>query len=354
MENTMGDIRFSKQMWRYCYNNLRMRYIPCLYLMLAPLFVSAQSKVLSIYKRQGEVVQYSFEEQPNIICHNGNLIVKSNNVEVSWPLGSVRKYTLNEGEKNFDSYDIVINDDNCLSYRNESDMEHRNITYIRTFSDTVWQALYVPFELKCSSCEDLEFALINNFHQYDDNNDGVFDRTVLEIRKANKKDILLPNYPYLVRAKDVGEKNIHISDAVLYATRSLSVDCSSIEIKYVFTGNYETLNDLRSRNLYTLNNGFLVKPTSVSQSLSPFRWYMTMNSRGSQTKEEPILINNTSIKVRVVDENIAQVDDVMFFSGQQNSLIYDIQGIKQNAVSRPGLYIMRTKDGVTHKVMIKK
>lgn len=320
---------------------------------MIPCLLVAQTKVLSIHNRQGGVVQYPFEEQPKISYHNGNLIVKSNNVEVSYPLSNIRKYTLNEEKKEFDYHDILINDDNCLSYENESDMEHCNITYVRTFSDTNWQAFYVPFELKCSVYDELEFALINNFHQYDDNNDGIFDRTVLEIRKADKNDILLPNYPYLVKAKTIGKKEIYVNDAVLYATESFSVDCSSVEIKYVFTGNYETLGDLRSKNLYYLSNGCLVKPTSVSQSLSPFRWYMTMNSRGSQTKEDPIIVNSTRIKVQVVDENATSIDDVTVSSEQLNSMIYDLQGVKQNVVSRPGLYIMRTKDGATHKVMIK-
>lgn len=331
-----------------------MRYLCCLYLMMMPCFLVAQIRVLSVYTKQGEVVQYPFEEQPTIIYQNGNLIVKSSNIEVSYPLDNLRKFTLNDEKREFDYHDILINDDSSHSYLNQSDVEHCNITYIRTFSDTNWQAFYVPFELKCSDYDELEFALINNFHQYDDNNDGVFDRTVLEIRKANQNDILLPNYPYLVRAKEIGQKIIHINDAVLYATESFSVDCSSVEIKYIFTGNYETLDDLRSKNMYFLSNGYLVKATSMSQSLPPFRWYMTMNSRGSQTKEDPIIVNSARIKVHVVDDNATSIDAVTVLPEQSKSVIYDLQGVKQNAVSRPGLYIMRTKDGATRKVMIKK
>lgn len=322
--------------------------------MMIPCFLVAQTRVLSIYTKQGEVVQYPFEEQPKIIYQNGNLIIKSSNIQVCYPLDNIRKFTLNDEKREFDYHDILINDDSSHSYLNQSDIEHCNITYVRTFSDTNWQAFYVPFELKCSDYDELEFALINNFHQYDDNNDGVFDRTVLEIRKANQNDILLPNYPYLVRAKEIGQKKIYINDAVLYATESFSVDCSSVEIKYIFTGNYETLDDLRSKNMYFLSNGFLVKPTSVSQSLPPFRWYMTMNSRGSQTKEDPIIVNSARIKVHVVGDDATSIDAVTVLPEQSKSVIYDLQGVKQDAVSRPGLYIMRTKDGATRKVMIKK
>lgn len=53
--------------------------------MMMPCFLVAQIRVLSVYTKQGEVVQYPFEEQPTIIYQNGNLIVKSSNIEVSYP-----------------------------------------------------------------------------------------------------------------------------------------------------------------------------------------------------------------------------------------------------------------------------
>ena len=74
-------------------------------------------------------------------------------------------------------------------YINETDVKNCDITYIRTFDDTEWQSLYVPFEIEAVNySEDFEFALINNFHQYDDNNDGIFDRIELEI-KQHKTEI---------------------------------------------------------------------------------------------------------------------------------------------------------------------
>ncbi len=93
-----------------------------------------------------------------------------------------------------------------------------------------------------------------------------------------------------------------------------------------------------SKNMYFLSNGYLVKATSMSQSLPPFRWYMTMNSRGSQTKEDPIIVNSARIKVHVVDDNATSIDALTVLPEQSKSVIYDLQGVKQNAVSRPGLY----------------
>ena len=61
---------------------------------MIPCLLAAQTKVLSIHKKQGEVVQYPFEEQPKISYHNGNLIVKSNNVEVSYPLSNIKNHII--------------------------------------------------------------------------------------------------------------------------------------------------------------------------------------------------------------------------------------------------------------------
>ena len=330
-----------------------MKYIISLYFLILCTSLLAQPQVLTVYEKQGLLAQYPFEERPKISFKDGNLIVKSMDVEVSYPLVQIDKYTLNEGEKDFSSHNVTINDDACLSYENSSDIMHCNITYIRTFSDTSWQSFYVPFEVNCAMFDDVEFALINNFHQYDDNNDGIFDRTVLEIHKAGIGDVLLPNYPYLVRAKEIGEKKIVVNDAVLYATEQFTIDCSSVEVKYKFKGNYETLNDMRSKGCYYLNNGYLEKPNTMSQTLPPFRWFMTMETRGSQTKENPIVVNSPKIRVALVSEDATGIVNSTLNSEHSESIIYDLQGVKRQQPLRSGIYIIKTKNGASHKVFVR-
>ena len=110
------------------------------------------------------------------------------------------------------------------------------LIYTRTFTDTEWQPLYVPFEMAYEDLsDDFEVAYLNNVRQYDLNDDGVKDETVIEAFKV-KEGVLEANYPYLIRAKETGEKNIMLTDATVYDTEEVSVDCSSIFDTYTFTG----------------------------------------------------------------------------------------------------------------------
>ncbi len=158
---------------------------------LAALFhitLLAQSEVLTLYRKDGTTVQYSFIDNPKILQQGENLIMKTKNIEVSYPFNDISKYTLNESKEEIDLYDIIIDNDNLEEYINETDIEGCDITYIRTFNDTHWQSFYVPFEVEPRElADDFEFALINNFHQYDDNDDGLFDRVELEIKQCRKE-----------------------------------------------------------------------------------------------------------------------------------------------------------------------
>ena len=68
---------------------------------------------------------------------------------------------------------------------------------------------------------------INDVHQFDDDDNGTIDRTVVEqIRK--KGGVLEANYPYIVKAKTTGKKIITVNNAILYPTVENSIDCSSV------------------------------------------------------------------------------------------------------------------------------
>ena len=52
---------------------------------------------------------------------------------------------------------------------------------------------------------DFEVARLNDVHQFDDDEDGVVDRTVLEMIKLKEGSSTEPNTPYMIKAKEVGE-----------------------------------------------------------------------------------------------------------------------------------------------------
>ena len=314
----------------------------------------SQSEVLTLYKKDGTKVQHSFIDKP-IIYHQGeNLVVKTEAIEVVYPFGDVVKYTVNESKQEVTLKKIVIDNDNLTEYINETDIDDCDITYIRTFGDTLWQSLYVPFEIEPAKfADDFEFALINNFHQYDDNNDGTFDRIELEIKRCDPTKVLQANYPYLIRAKECGTKTMEIGETTLYATEDFSIDCSSVEFLYTFTGSYTTITDLRKKGCYYLDDGYLTKAYKSSQELEPFRWTMTIAARGSQYKDSPIIVGSQKIRVRIFGEsNTTDIEDVESTSVAPVE-IYDLNGVRHSSAKKSGLYIMRMKDGSYKKVFIK-
>ncbi len=323
--------------------------------MLFSIIAFSQSEVLTLYKKDGTSVQYSFIDNPVIHYQGEYIIMKTDEIEVAYPFCDISKYTLNESNENIDLYDIVIDNDNIDEYINETDLDSCDITYIRTFHDTHWQSFYVPFEVEPAELtEDFEFALINNFHQYDDNHDGIYDRTELEIKRCDPTKILQANYPYLIRAKSTGTKKIRLKQALLYATELYSIDCSSVELNYTFTGNYARITDMRRRGCYYLNSGQLTKAYSSSEQVDPFRWTMTVTARNSQYKDNPIIVGSAKIKLSIWGEGTTtDIDNISSATSTTPQDIYSINGQKLNSANQRGIYIMKMADGSYKKVFIK-
>jgi hypothetical protein len=320
----------------------------------------AQSNVLSIHRKDGKKIQYSFLDYPQIMFDNEYLMVKTKNIETQYPLDLIEKYTINESEDPLSLKDILVNNDTINSFYNATDIQNCNITYKRTFDDTEWQTLYVPFCIKYSLLqENFEIAVINNFHQYDDDNNGKFDRTELEIKKVTEECTLMANYPYLIKAKTEGTKHIYLPETVLQATEDYAIDCSSVEWKYTFTGTYNRINNLRSKGIYVLENGSLTKAYSSSQYLAPFRWYLSITSRGNQFLEDPIILSANSIRIVEIEDNTTGIKNIknealstiLSYEERHKNSIYSIEG-NSTSIKQAGLYIIRTNDGSIKKVFI--
>lgn len=323
--------------------------------MLFHIVAIAQSEVLTLYKKDGSTVQYSFITNPRIYQDSGNLLMKTDEIEVSYPFNEIVKYTLNESAEEVNLKSIIIDNDNIEEYINETDIDDCDITYIRTFNDTLWQSFYVPFDVEPALLtDDFEFALINNFHQYDDNYDGIYDRTELEIKHCNPTKILQANYPYLIRAKSTGTKKIRLKESVIYATEEYSIDCSSVELNYTFTGNYTRITDLRRRGCYYLKSGELTKAYSSSEHLEPFRWTMSVTARNSQYKDNPIIVGSAKIKVRIWGEGTTtDINTTNTTTSTTPQEIYSINGKRLDSADKAGVYIIKMQDGSYKKVFIK-
>ena len=237
---------------------------------------------------------------------------------------------------------IVINDSD-FSFSLEENTECGEITYTRTFRNTNWQALYVPFEILVTEefLADFEVADINDVRQYDRDNDGKKDDTVIEAFKQTK-GVLAANYPYLIRAKEAGEKTITVTDATLYAAEENSIDCSSVREKFTFTGTYNRLSSdelPQGQGYYALSGG-VWQPVAANASLGAFRFYLKVESRDGLNS------NNKAIRMRIIGEDGTSEISELELSGnsQQSTVMYDLQGRRINDTSNlKGLYIVNGK-----------
>ena len=244
-------------------------------------------------------------------------------------------------------FNTITLTDASSSYSNATEATANTIKYTRTFNSTNWQALYVPFSMKYSDWNnDFEVAAINNVHQYDDDDNGIFDRTELEIVKV-KSGSLKANTPYLIKPKTTGTKTITINNATLKKTEVSSIYCASVNTMYTFTGTYSTISGatMISNGYYGMGGGELVQAEDNDASLGAFRWYLKIENKedGSYAPGKITVLCLDDEVATGIDENVVDVENKVVG-------IYDANGRKLNDM-RNGLNIVKYSDGSTKKIM---
>ena len=226
-------------------------------------------------------------------------------------------------------------------FTNALEREVETLTYTRTFNNTEWQALYLPFALAYENwADDFEVARINNMNQYDDNDDGIADRTVMEVFLV-KEGSLEPHTPYLIKAKTTGEKTFTLANAFLYGPAKRSYTVSSWNTLYTFVGTYTGISgeEMVNGGYYALGGGTLHPAASTENALSSYRWYMkTTELSTSQQKA-------SEVKILVFDED--EETGIETLKEESDMRVYDLQGRRVEKPAK-GLYIVDGK-----KIMFK-
>ena len=193
-----------------------------------------------------------------------------------------------------------------------------------------WEALCLPFAIDYDAIRaDFDLAEIDGVVQNDDNNDGVADITVLSIM-GFKEQMTEPNTPYLIRAKNAGNRTITFEDVTVCPTVSEILESSSTSIRYEFTGSYNTLSASDLANRYVVQGGELMKGAT---SLAPCRWYMTA------TAKKGTLNLPNKIRIMPVEDVITGVSPLG--ETEEGTVIYNLAGQRLQKMPR-GIFI---KDG---------
>lgn len=237
----------------------------------------------------------------------------------------------------------IINLSDGVTYENASRRNVQEISYTRTFNNTAWQALYIPFSLNYADWkDDFEVAYINGVRQLDKDDNGTIDETIMDVIKI-KSGATTPNMPYLIKAKTTGKKTFSVNDATLYPAEENSVDCSTTIAKYTFTGTYNTISSatMIANNYYGMGGGELVQ-SDGSNDLMPYRWYMNVESRNPSY--------NTSNAAKTITINVIGDEEEMTTGIRQLQItndelpVYDLNGRKVNENNlKPGIYVKNGK-----------
>ena len=252
------------------------------------------------------------------------------------------------------------------AYDSPVDFTAPTLNYTRSFAHDKWQALYVPFETEVTEklLNDFELAAPNNLHEYE-LADGK-TKISLEAKLMKSGYTIKAQRPYLIRAKEAGEKTIQLTDCSLKAAAEDSyVDCSSVLRHYKFIGTLKGKTSFDTSADFVLQQGVFLG-TETDTQLKPMRWYLNATDRDTDMGILPGSGNNgvgggadggngstqasRSINITIVDGDATTgIDDLHVIteqaSGSKNGArpgIYDLQGRKLSQEPQNGVYI---KDG---------
>ena len=235
-------------------------------------------------------------------------------------------------------FTLISLNDNSNAYTRNTQIDGVDVSYTRDFSK-YWEPLYIPFSLKYEDWkDDFEIAYINAVHQYDTNDDGDIDKTVLEFVKI-KSGTTYPNTPYIIRAKEKGKKTLYAENVTLYESDVNQIKCSTTAQEFIFTGNYKKVSimDLMAyyTNKYTMHLGD-INYINLITGVGAYRWYMEIKDRDSAYG----INNNTAkeISIRVVGEETTGIANIQHTS--PNTQTYDLNGRRVNENNlKPGMYV---------------
>ena len=240
---------------------------------------------------------------------------------------------------------IVIRDGLHTAFAIADDIDMASITYTRTLPNQEWNSLYVPFEIEVNEelLQHYEVAYANNMHAYDTDEDGSIDELEMEVIKI-KQGTLHANHPYFIRAKSEADQalTLTVENAVLKATKSVSMTCQSFYTQFTLTGIYSAMDEddfaaiEGTHYAIALEGGWW-----KTEGLNPFRVYMTITQRdGSPVKVSQEALSRIRIAAR--GDGSTDIEDVQL-TDDNSPLVYDLQGRRVMEPQKGGVYVVNGK-----------
>lgn len=227
-------------------------------------------------------------------------------------------------------------------YTNTTEQFAESVTYTRSFNNTKWQAWFAPFDLVVDDyLNDFSFAKI---HQINLVNDGTFttgDKIEILYTRINSGTIYA-NKPYLIMAKQKGQKVFELSDVTLKSANDITpMETSTTNAVYTITGTYKDVTGTPESPFMALGGGTI--NWSGTGTLHSYRWYIKVNPISDPYAKPQFVIEE-------YDSDATGISSISKDAGTDS--IYSPNGI-QLEKPKKGLNIIRMKDGTTRKVLVK-
>lgn len=261
-------------------------------------------------------------------------------------LGVKKTTTISDDWAIFDNFtltylgkNITLNDGEA--YSATSAEQYDNVSYVRTFNNTEWQSLYIPFSLTYEDwADDYDVAIINDVNMYDNDEDGTVDETEIELlmKKSGQTDA---NTPYFIKSKTTGTKTISAENATLYPAETNQLECSSTSTSFTFTGTYSGVDGqtMYDNHYYAMSGGALCSVANNTVSLSSYRWYLNVETKANALVRNTF--NNPSkIRLRVIGEDEANnISSVNVAETADKCFTIDGRQVNDTEDLKPGMYI---------------
>ncbi|MBQ0021045.1 MAG: hypothetical protein KBT39_11070 [Bacteroidales bacterium] len=250
-----------------------------------------------------------------------------------------------DSPSHFDEFTITDGDPYIITHP----CEIGSLTYSRFYPENVWSAWFTPFDVNAShlKANGLTPAYIEGIHNYDDNEDGTIDRTVMEIVKISNGR-LMAGTPLLVRADEGYSEKLELSDVTMKTNSDVqSLQSSTTTSTFNFIGTYAGTTAAATDNFYSLNNsGTMVHRTGT---ILPLRWYCQIEQKPSFIGEEtsaPALARAIYIKVIGEEDQVTGIRtlyDEADKTLERADGIFDLSGRKFSAPQHGKINIVNGK-----------
>lgn len=205
------------------------------------------------------------------------------------------------------------------------------LAYSRSFDNTeTWCSYYVPFQMPVNKLNEkgVKVAYPNSILQYDMDEDGVIDRTDLEVIYL-KNGTLRASYPYLVKATAEKDVEITLYNVTLQPSSSNTLKLASSIADYNIIGTYAGVSqsEAAANKLMTVGTDNEGKSAIVpaDDDIPAQRWYLNIKENDSPVISDGIA-SASLFRIVVVGEEDLVTGIRTMYSVPIVEGVYDLSG----------------------------